>query len=82
LQELLTNITKHAAANTITVQLRYTEKHFSFLVRDNGKGFDTNQQIKGLGLGNLELRMQYLNAVHKVKSVKGKGTVTIVTATV
>lgn len=82
MQELLTNITKHAAANTITVQLRYTEKYFSFLVRDNGKGFDTGIHKKGIGLGNLELRMHYLNASHKVKSAAGRGTVTIVAAAV
>lgn len=81
-QELLTNIIKHAAADTITVQLRYTEKYFSIIVSDNGKGFDTSQHKKGLGLGNLELRMQYLNASHKIKSAVGRGTVTLFAATV
>lgn len=79
-QELLTNIIKHANADTITVYLRYSEKYFSLIVNDNGKGFDTTQQKKGLGLGNLELRMQYLNALHKIKSAPTKGTVTIVCA--
>jgi two-component system NarL family sensor kinase len=81
-QELLTNITKHAVADTITIQLRYTEKYFALIVSDNGKGFDTTQHKKGLGLGNLELRMQYLNASHKVKSAAGRGTTTIIAATV
>lgn len=79
-QELLTNIIKHANADTITVQLRYSEKYFSLIVNDNGKGFDITQQKKGLGLGNLELRMQYLNALHKIKSAPAEGTVTIVCA--
>jgi signal transduction histidine kinase len=79
-QELLTNIIKHAAADTITLQLRYTQKYFSIVVRDNGKGFDTTLHKKGLGLGNLELRMQYLNASHKVKSAEGRGTATIIAA--
>ena len=79
-QELLTNIIKHANADTITVYLRYSEKYFCLIVSDNGDGFDTAQQKKGLGLGNLELRIQYLNASHKVKSVPAKGTVTIICA--
>lgn len=79
-QELLTNIVKHAAADTITVRLRYTYRYFIFIVGDNGKGFDTSLHKKGLGLGNLELRMQYLNATHKIKSSPGRGTVTIVAA--
>jgi two-component system, NarL family, sensor kinase len=49
-------------------------------VNDNGKGFDITQQKKGLGLGNLELRMQYLNALHKIKSAPAKGTVATVCA--
>lgn len=81
-QELLTNIIKHAVANTITVQMRYTQRHFVLIVSDNGKGFDTTGHKKGLGLGNLELRMQYLNASHKVKSAVGRGTTTIIAATV
>ena len=80
LQELLVNINKHAAADTVTVHLRYTPQLFAFIVKDNGKGFDTTQLKKGLGLGNLELRMQYLNAVHKVKSAPGEGTTTVVAA--
>lgn len=79
-QELLTNIIKHANADTITVHLRYSEKYFSLIVNDNGKGFEITQQKKGLGLGNLELRMQYLNALHKIKSAPAKGTVAIVCA--
>jgi signal transduction histidine kinase len=81
MQELFVNINKHAQADTVTVQLRYTDKHFMLIVTDNGKGFDTTQLKKGLGLGNLELRMQYLNAQYKVKSAAGKGTRTIMAAT-
>ncbi|MCO6149580.1 sensor histidine kinase [Flavobacterium sp. NRK1] len=82
LQELLVNINKHADANSIIVHLRYTDKLFALSVKDNGCGFDTSQLKKGLGLANLELRMQYLNAEYKVKSVPGKGTTTIIAAVI
>lgn len=77
-QELLTNIIKHADAHTVSMHLRYSEKYFILIVSDDGKGFDTSLHKKGLGLSNLELRMQYLNALHKVKSTQGRGTVTII----
>lgn len=82
MQELLVNINKHAAADSVTVHLRYTDTLFTLVVKDNGCGFDTNQLKKGIGLGNLELRMQYLNAQYKVKSALGRGTVTIIAAAV
>lgn len=77
-QELLTNTIKHAGATAVTVHLRHSEKYFTLIVSDDGKGFDTSQHKKGLGLGNLELRMQYLNASHKIKSAPDRGTVTII----
>lgn len=77
-QELLVNILKHAKADTVYVHLRHTEKCLTLAVKDNGCGFDTTQLKKGLGLNNQELRIQYLNASHKVKSSPGKGTTTII----
>lgn len=77
-QELVTNTLKHAAATTITMHLRHTEQYLALRVHDNGKGFDASQLKKGIGLSNLELRMQYLNAGNKVKSEIGKGTTTII----
>ncbi len=79
-QELLTNIIKHAQAEKVTVHLRQSANMLCLCVTDNGKGFDTAQLAKGLGLNSMELRMQYLNAKHKVKSAPGKGTRTIVAA--
>lgn len=81
-QELLVNINKHAVASSVIVHLRYTDKFFTLVVKDNGCGFDTSQLKKGIGLGNLELRMQSLKAGYKVKSAPGRGTVTIITVAV
>ncbi len=76
-QELITNIIKHANATEVTVHLRYTQSSIALLVKDNGRGFDTSVLKKGLGLNSLELRMQYLNAKYKVDSAIGKGTTTL-----
>lgn len=77
-EELLMNIIKHSKADTIGVQLRLTKTSFALMVSDNGSGFNVNEQKKGLGLGNLELRIEYLKAAYKIKSVEGKGTIVIV----
>ncbi len=79
-QELLTNIIKHAGATEVKVGFRHTTKSIVLSVSDNGKGFDTRQLKKGLGLNSLEFRMQYLNAKYKVKSTIGKGTTTFMVA--
>jgi signal transduction histidine kinase len=76
-QELITNIVKHAAATAVTVHLRTTHNSTMLTVKDNGNGFDTAILKKGLGLHSLEMRMQYLSASYKVKSAQGRGTRTI-----
>jgi two-component system NarL family sensor kinase len=79
-QELITNIIKHAGATGVNVHLRHTGHCLALAVKDNGKGFDAKEIKKGLGLNSLELRMQYLNAVYRVKSGDGKGTATLIVA--
>lgn len=75
-QELVTNINKHAGATKVFVHIRNTKHSFALSVKDNGQGYDTSVLKKGLGLNSLELRMQYLNARHKVVSAIGRGTTT------
>lgn len=79
-QEILVNILKHANADTVFLHFRHTSKNLTLLIRDNGKGFDVSELKKGLGLNNLELRMQYLNAKYRINSGKGKGTTTLIVA--
>lgn len=77
-QEILINILKHANADIVSVHFRHTGKNLILLIKDNGKGFDVTELKKGLGLNNLELRMQYLNAKYRINSGKGKGTTTLI----
>ncbi len=50
LQEALTNITKHARANTVRVPVRQNDGELSIEVQDDGQGFDTSAQSSGFGL--------------------------------
>ena len=63
-QELITNVKKHARCDKITVYLRVTNQHIQMLVGDDGLGL-SEKVIGGLGLKNIELRVNQLNARSK-----------------
>ena len=66
-QEVTTNIIKHANATKIVFLLRVTKSNIALKIEDNGVGFkDSN--IAGLGLKNITARTQLLNGIHKFKS--------------
>lgn len=76
-QEIIINIHKHAQATTIAVILRMSPALLSIIVKDNGKGFDTEKVKKGIGLKNIELRMLYIKGHYKIKT-DNKGTTAII----
>jgi len=79
-QELLNNAIKHANANSIYINTRFSPKNNLMIsVTDNGKGFELNEKMNaGLGLKNLESRSQIMGAKFKLKSTPGKGTTAII----
>jgi two-component system NarL family sensor kinase len=75
-QELLNNIVKHAKATQAQVQFSRIGNVISLTVEDNGKGFDVNNlSKKGIGLSNIQNRVDYLNGKMDIKSDE-KGTST------
>lgn len=77
-QELVSNIIKHAKASKITILYRHTSTHLCFLMRDDGKGIN-KINTNGLGMKNIELRMQMLEASYRFKTNRPKGTTFIFT---
>lgn len=75
-QELLQNIIKHAGAKQVIVQLSYNARMIYLAVEDDGHGFseDAASQGKGMGLKNIETRVQLLNGQLDIKSEKSNGT--------
>ncbi len=73
-QELMNNIYKHAQATSTTIHLRVTDQLLCLQIKENGKGFDPDQKKAGLGLKNIEMRIQYLKGKYKLKSEEGKGS--------
>lgn len=74
LQEVVTNIIKHAEASKIDLRFKQTKSSLTIIIKDDGKGFDLSENVKGLGLTNIETRVKYLKGFYKVKSKKDRGT--------
>jgi two-component sensor histidine kinase len=61
IQELISNSLKHSKANIISLHINSFEDLINIVYEDNGKGFTWQDQGKGLGLYNIESRLQSLN---------------------
>jgi len=62
-QELVNNSIKHAEASEIHIQISFQPKQIQITVEDNGKGFDRDKVMRsGIGLQNINSRVEYLNA--------------------
>ena len=79
IQEFLSNVIKHAGATRMTIGVRDGKKSLCMILSDNGKGFDVNALKKGMGLRNIELRLNSLGAAFKWKSVLNCGSRLIIT---
>lgn len=72
-QEQMNNINKHAKATEIKVEFKLAQNHVNFKVSDNGVGFDQNLTEKGIGLNNIQHRVDALEGTFKVESAPGNG---------
>ncbi|WP_019883020.1 MULTISPECIES: ATP-binding protein [unclassified Methylophilus] len=74
LQECLTNISKHAAATRVTIEVTEDEQGLSLMIEDDGRGFDTSVQSRGYGLAGMQERVEGLRGSMKISSAPGQGT--------
>jgi signal transduction histidine kinase len=72
-QEILTNILKHARAQTIRLTVTHDDTHISIAVEDDGVGFDVDRAANsGRGLANLRQRATLLHATLQFESRPGR----------
>jgi signal transduction histidine kinase len=75
--ELINNSILHSGASRIDVELNKHEKIITLHFYDNGRGFDTSslqgEDIKGMGLSNIETRVRSVDGVFILESNPGKG---------
>jgi signal transduction histidine kinase/Flp pilus assembly protein TadD len=79
IQELVTNVIRHAQTDEIFVQFVGSNDRLNIIVEDHGVGFD-NENIKsnGIGLSNLKRRVEDINGEFSVDSELGEGTTIII----
>ena len=73
LQEQLNNILKYSKANSIEVSLLLVDNSIQLKIYDNGVGFDTKVNRKGIGLNNIKKRAELFSGNFYVKSSPGNG---------
>ncbi|MBW9267649.1 MAG: HAMP domain-containing protein [Candidatus Thiodiazotropha sp. (ex. Lucinisca nassula)] len=73
-QEALTNVAKHAAAEKIEIRLeRNAEDLITLYIRDDGHGFDQSSRHKGMGLLGMRERVEALNGKISLASEPDQG---------
>ncbi|MDZ4402030.1 histidine kinase [Prosthecobacter sp.] len=73
-REAAHNITRHAQATRVMIEITWQAKRFTLRIEDNGCGFDADAVTAGNGLANLRHRAEVLDGTLHITSVPGKGT--------
>jgi Signal transduction histidine kinase len=77
IQELITNILKHAKATEVNIELNHFGDFINIMVQDNGIGFEyefSNHQKEGMGLDNIKHTVEALKGTLVIDSKAGRGT--------
>ncbi|MEZ0203606.1 ATP-binding protein [Ideonella sp.] len=73
-QEVLTNVLKHAGAQHIRIATLQLGDRVEVLIEDDGCGFDTEEAPQGRGLRHLAQRAARLGGEVRIDSAPGRGT--------
>jgi two-component system, NarL family, sensor kinase len=60
IQELITNTLKHSQATRARLEVTLIENEMTLIFEDNGKGFQVGKNASGMGLGNIQTRINHL----------------------
>ncbi len=73
-QETLTNVARHAAAQRVSVRMELRSGHLLLEIEDDGRGFATREPSSGRGLTGMRERTELLGGSLQVTSTPGSGT--------
>ncbi|RYY87053.1 MAG: PAS domain S-box protein [Chitinophagaceae bacterium] len=73
LQEQLNNITKHAQASKVSVEVSATDTSIRICIADDGVGFDPQQKRSGLGLNNMRNRIDVFKGEMHIRTAENAG---------
>lgn len=76
LQESLTNIIRHSEASVTEVDIRLVKKKIEMIIKDNGKGIETEKinSLTSMGITGLKERVRSVDGNVFIKGEKGSGT--------
>ncbi|WP_370478995.1 tetratricopeptide repeat-containing sensor histidine kinase [Tamlana flava] len=80
IQETLHNIYKHAQANHVIISFKLKNNVICLSITDDGSGFDVNKAKSGIGLKNINSRINEISGTLKITSEKEVGTTVIIEA--
>lgn len=75
IQELCNNVLKHARAQNLLLQLLRHEDQMHIIIEDDGQGFDLEKALQqgGMGLSNIQSRVQFLHGTIHWDTRQGQG---------
>ncbi|MEW9918667.1 cache domain-containing protein [Marimonas sp. MJW-29] len=75
-QEALTNVERHSGATEVQIDLRGHRRGATLRISDNGRGLNAGRSARssGLGLRNMQERMEQLGGMLTIRDAKGHGT--------
>ena len=79
LQEALHNVYKHAAASKVNIGIKLKNDVICVEIEDDGAGFDTVKAKSGIGLKNMNSRINEVNGVLNIISERKQGTTVRIT---
>jgi signal transduction histidine kinase/ligand-binding sensor domain-containing protein len=74
-KESVNNISKHAGAGEVSIQLAIAHNQLLLLIKDDGKGFDTEKEFNRHGLKGMKARVHKWKGKITIESVEQKGTI-------
>ncbi|WP_158845718.1 tetratricopeptide repeat-containing sensor histidine kinase [Algibacter sp. L1A34] len=78
IQETLHNIYKHANAESVNISLKLKNDVICLSIKDNGSGYDVRKARSGIGLKNMNSRINDINGILKITSIKNQGTTVVI----
>ena len=73
-KEATNNIVKYSEANKASFSISGTRSNLVMMIRDNGRGFNVNQESRGNGLKNMKKRAEEIGGRLLIESEQGTGT--------
>lgn len=73
LQEQLRNIYKYAQAKTLSIAMEMKNNQLFLIITDDGIGFDVTTVRKGIGLANIQRRVEMFAGTFQIETAPGKG---------